>query len=281
MTSTMPSAAEAPPAPSPPPALAGVRRRTTPWARAASVLTALIIWQLSSMAGILPETSLPSAVAVFREWVSLLGDGTYWVAAWATLSSALTALLLVVLIGLPLGLIIGRIHFVRESTWFLVEFLKPIPPIAMLPLALLLWGPGTTMKLTLITYGALWPFLVQIIYGVSQVDATALRMSRSFRLGAWLTSSRVVVPGLVPFAATGVRVSASIAIIVSVVTELVGGVSGLGREIVLAHSAAELPRVYALILTTGVLGITVNFVLVRAERPLLFWHPTHREATTS
>lgn len=280
MTSTVPPTAESSPAPSPAPTLGGARRRKSPWAGAASVLTALLIWQLSSMAGILPEASLPSAAAVFREWGSLLGDGAYWAAAWATLSSALTALLLVVLIGLPLGLVIGRIHFVRESTWFLVEFLKPIPPIAMLPLALLLWGPGSTMKLTLITYGALWPFLIQIIYGVSQVDATALRMSRSFRLGPWLTSSRVVVPGLLPFAATGVRVSASIAIIVAVVTEIVGGVSGLGRDIVLAYSAAELPRVYALIITAGVLGMTVNFLLALAERPLLFWHPTHREATT-
>jgi ABC-type nitrate/sulfonate/bicarbonate transport system permease component len=278
MTTTMPATvAEA----SPPPSLTRVRLRTVPWAGAASVLAALTIWQLASLAGVLPESSLPSAAAVFREWASLLGDGTYWAAAWATLSSAMTALLLVVLIGLPLGLLIGRIHFVRESTWFLVEFLKPIPPIAMLPLALLLWGPGTTMKLTLITYGALWPFLVQIVYGVSQVDTTALRMSRSFRLGAWLTSTRVVVPGLVPFAATGLRVAASIALIVAVVTELVGGVSGLGREIVLAHSASELSRVYALILTTGVLGIAVNFVLARVERPLLFWHPTHREAMTS
>jgi ABC-type nitrate/sulfonate/bicarbonate transport system permease component len=275
MTSTMPSSAEAHPV------LRGVRGRTVPWAGATSVLGVLIMWQLASMAGVLPATSLPSAVDVFREWVSLLGDGTYWAAVWATLSSALTALLLVVLIGLPFGLVIGRIRFVRESTWFLIEFLKPIPPIAMLPLALLLWGPATTMKLTLITYGALWPFLVQIIYGVSQVDTAVLRMSRSFRLGVWLTTSRVVVPGLLPFAATGVRVSASIAIIVSVVTELVGGVSGLGRDIVLAHSATELPRVYALILTTGLLGIAVNFVLAQAERPLLFWHPTHREVTTS
>jgi ABC-type nitrate/sulfonate/bicarbonate transport system permease component len=264
-----------------PPALAGLRTRKIPWAGVVSVLAALATWQGSSAIGILPETSLPSAWAVLREWVSLIAEARYWASVWSTLSSALLGLVLVVSIGLPLGLLIGRVRLVRESTWFLIEFLKPIPPVAMLPLALLLWGPATTMKLTLITYGAFWPFLVQIIYGVSQVDATALRMSRSFRLGAWLTSTRVVVPGLLPFAATGIRISASIAIIVAVVTELVGGAAGLGREIVLAQNASQLPRLYALILTTGVLGIAVNSIFTLAEKPLLFWHPSHREAATS
>jgi ABC-type nitrate/sulfonate/bicarbonate transport system permease component len=75
-------------------------------------------------------------------------------------------------------------------------------------------------------------------------------------------------------------VSAAIAIIVSVVTELVGGADGLGRSIVLAQSANRLPTVYALILTTGALGMLVNSAFSLAEKPLLFWHPSHRSGRT-
>ncbi len=254
--------------------LAGIR--SLPWLAVAMPVGVLCLWQLASVTGALPETSLPSAWEVLHEWASMVVTMPYWTGVWDTLSSALLGLVFVIPIGLVVGMLIGRVRFARESSWLLIEFLKPIPPVAMIPLALLLWGPTSTMKLILITFGALWPFLTQLVYGMSQVDTAALKMSRSYRLGAWLTGTRVILPSLLPFATTGIRVSASIAIIVSVVTELVGGANGLGRDIVLAQSANQLPEVYALILTTGVLGILVNTAFALAEKPLLFWHPTHR-----
>lgn len=241
-----------------------------------AVVAAFALWEIVTLTGVVPAASLPPAHVVLAEWARRLVTGEYWSAVAATVVSAMIGLLLVIVIGLVAGILIGRIRFLNESTWFLIEFLKPIPPVAMIPLALLLWGPSDTMKLTLITYGALWPFLVQIIYGVTQVDAALIRMSRSYRLGAWTTSTRVVLPALLPYATTGVRVSASIAIIVSVVTELVGGAPGLGRSIVIAQSAGHLPEVYALILTTGVLGVAVNAVFAALEKPLLFWHASRR-----
>lgn len=258
-----------------------LRRRITWWHGVVSVLVVLAVWQFASMAGLLPATSLPSALSVFAEWGALLVTGTYWAAVGETISSAMLGLLIAVAIGLVVGVVVGSFRFIRESTWFIIEFLKPIPPVAMIPLALLLWGPSSTMKLTLITYGALWPFLIQVIYGVSQVDSSLIRMSRSYRLGAWLTSTRVVFPAMLPFAATGLRVSASVAIIVSVVTELVGGAAGLGRNIILAGSANNLPEVYALILTTGMLGVVVNMAFASGEKPLLFWHASQRGEGTS
>lgn len=254
------------------------RRRfaITWWQGAAAVLAVVAVWQLASATGLLPASTLPSAIAVLIEWGHLLTGGAYWGAVLNTLTSALLGLLLAVAIGVIAGAIIGRVRFVRESTWFLVEFLRPIPPVAMIPLALLLWGPTETMKLVLIAYGALWPFLIQIIYGVTQVDGSLLRMAKSYRLSPMTTTMHVIFPAMLPFAATGVRVSASIALIVSVVTEIVGGAPGLGRDIVLAQSADQLPQVYALILTTGVLGVAMNSAFALIEKPLLFWHPSQR-----
>ena len=220
---------------------------------------------------------MPPASQVFSAWPGLAATAAFWSAIGHTVSSALAGLGIVVLVAVPLALGIGLSRGVRESTWLVIEFLKPIPPVAMIPLGLLLWGPSETMKLALIAFGALWPFLTQMVYGIGQVDHVALDMARSYRLRGWLTASRVIMPGLLPFAATGLRVSASIAVVVSVVTELIGGAAGLGREIVIAQSAGNLPGMYALILTTGVLGLLINGAFAAAERPLLFWHPSQRK----
>lgn len=260
---------------------ARTRHSRVPWRGTVAVLTVFAAWELASRAGFLPASSLPAASEVLKAWGGLLGQATFWSAIWHTVSSALTGLGIVFLVAIPAALAIGLSRVVRESTWLLVEFLKPIPPVAMIPLGLLLWGPSETMKLTLITFGALWPFLTQLIYGINQVDHVALDMAKSYRLKSWLTTTRVIMPTLLPFAATGLRVSASIAIVISVVTELIGGAVGVGRDIMIAQSAGNLPAMYALILTTGVLGLIINAVFAGAERPLLFWHPSHRKDTSA
>lgn len=247
------------------------------WLGAGTTTAALLIWELASRTGALPSDSVPAMSVVFRQLGTLLGTADYWTALQQTLVGALIGLALVVVIGVPMALAIGALKFVRDSTWLLVEFLKPIPPVAIIPLALLLWGPTASMKIYLVTFGALWPFLIQMVYGVSQVDPVHRLMSRSYRLGGWTTATRVTFPAVLPYAMTGLRVSASIAIIVSVVTELVGGAPGLGRDIVVAQSASDLPTVYALIVTTGVLGIAVSSFLGAIEQRILFWHPSHRK----
>lgn len=258
-----------------------IHRRRVPWRGTVTVLAVFAAWELASRAGVLPAASLPAATEVMGAWGELLTQGAFWSAVWHTVSSAVAGLGIVVVVAVPAALAIGLSRVVRESTWLIVEFLKPIPPVAMIPLGLLLWGPSETMKLTLIAFGALWPFLTQLIYGINQVDHVALDMAKSYRLKGWLTTTRVIVPTLLPFAATGLRVSASIAVVVSVVTELIGGAVGVGRDIMIAQSAGNLPSMYALILTTGVLGLVINAVFAAAERPLLFWHPSHRKDTSA
>lgn len=267
----------APPRPAPP-AVSWTERRGAGSALGLVTTVALILcWELGSRTGVIPATTLPAASEVAAQLVELVQTPAYWAVVWQTLSSALLGVGLTVLIGVPVALAIGMSRFVRESTMLLVEFLKPIPPVAMIPLGLLLWGPTLTMKLTLITFGALWPFLVQMVDGVRQIDGAVLDTARSYRLTRTQTITRVILPSLLPFAATGLRVAAAVALIVAVVTELIGGAAGLGREIIIAQSAGALPQMYALIVTAGILGLLTNAVFAAAEKPLLFWHPRFRK----
>lgn len=252
-------------------------RTSTPYLGALTIVVALAAWQLASKANLFPPSTVPSLFEAVRELGALVFTEEYWLAVWKTLSSALLGLALVVLIGTPMALIVGLSSFVRQSTWLLLEFIRPIPPVVVLPLALLLWGPTSKMKLVLIVFGALWPYFIQMVYGIGQIDPTVRMMSKSYRLTRWRTATQVILPGLLPFATTGLRVSASIAVIVSVVTELIGGAPGLGRSIVLAQSANSLSSVYALIVTAGLLGALINRGFVAVERPLLFWHPSYRQ----
>jgi ABC-type nitrate/sulfonate/bicarbonate transport system permease component len=246
---------------------------------AAAVAGVLGLWEALSRTGVLDTQVFPAASTVLAELWRLLGTGAFWGDLWATLSSALSGLGLVVLLGTVAAMLIGLIRFVENSTWVVVEFLKPIPPIALIPLGLLLWGPSPTMKVTLITFGALWPFLTQMVYGIRQTNNVALDMASSYRLGWWLTTTRIVVPTLLPYALTGLRISASIAVIVSVVTELIGGASGIGQTIAVAQINNLLPTMYAYILTAGLLGVAINLVFQALEKPLLFWHPSQRGDT--
>ncbi|MFL4476226.1 ABC transporter permease [Paeniglutamicibacter sp. MACA_103] len=247
---------------------------------AGTVLVAFALWELLSRTGVLPAGSIPPASAVLAEFATQLTLPIFWAYLWDTLSVALLGLAIIIAVATPLALLIGLVKPFAESTWFLVEFLKPIPPVALIPLGLLLWGPSPGMKLFLIVLGAIWPLLTQLVYGVKEVNGVATDMARSYRLGWWLTTSRLVAPSILPFALTGLRISAAIAIIVAVVTEMIGGAAGLGQGIVVAQSAGALTEMYALILAAGLLGLGLNAAFRAAEKPLLFWHPSVREESS-
>lgn len=264
----------------PTPARGRTRRRLGRTAQVAigvaSVVATLLLWQAASLLGLLPASVVPPISAVLGALGEQLTTELFWVSLWQTVSSAFIGLLIVTAIAIPLSLAIGLSRFVRESTLVPIEFLKPIPPVALIPLTMLLWGPSITMKLFLIVLGALWPLLTQMVYGVREVSGIALQAAKSYRLGGWLTTTRVVIPSLLPFAATGMRVSAAVALIIAIVTEMVAGVPGLGQQITLTQLAGQLPTMYALILATGLLGLLVNGLLRLAERSVLFWHPSQR-----
>lgn len=236
----------------------------------------LVLWQAASFLGFLDSDVIPSALNVFTTLFQLLFTGAFWADLGATVYSALSGLGLVLIIGSVSALCIATIRPVEKSTWFLIEFLKPIPPIALIPLGLLLWGPSPTMKITLVTFGALWPFLTQMVYGIRQTNNVALDMAATYRLGRRLTVQYIVLPTLLPYALTGLRISASVAIIVSVVTELVGGANGVGQTIAVSQANGVLDTMYAYIITAGLLGVAINVIFGMLEKPLLFWHPSLR-----
>ena len=159
-----------------------------------------------------------------------------------------------------------------------IEFLRPIPSVALIPLAVLVYGTGLQSKVFLATFASFWPLLIQTIYGVQDVDPVATDTARAFQLGRFERLWRITVPSAVPYIATGIRIASSVALILCVTAELVIGSAGLGREINGASSGGNVDLMYAMIIATGLLGWLLNIAATMVERRVLHWHPSQRGA---
>jgi ABC-type nitrate/sulfonate/bicarbonate transport system permease component len=251
----------------------GLRRITFNWP---GVLTALAVWELLPRIGLLPAEYIPPASEVLPRFVGLLGDRSFWSDVGGTFQGWAMGLGISILLAVPLGLLIGTNPYLDRATRAIVEFLRPIPSVALLPLAILLLGISMDMKVFLVAFATFWPILVQAIYGVQDVDPVARDTARSFGLGRTTIFFRVTLPSAAPYLATGLRVASALGIILAITAELVAGVPGLGQSILLAQSGGANDLMYALILATGLISLALSAALRRAERHALRWHISHR-----
>lgn len=224
----------------------------------------------------LSESTLPPLSAIVAALAGEVGEPAFRDAVVATVVQWSVGLAIAVGAGITIGAIIGSVPLLRRLTASTVEFLRPIPSVALVPLAVLLFGTGLQSALVLIVYAAFWQVLVQTLYGAADVDPIAEDTARCYGLGRFARIRYVLWPTAQPYIATGVRLAASVALILAVTAELVIGSPGLGREIAAAQSGGATALVYGLILVTGLLGLIVNVGVRAVERRLLAWHVSVR-----
>jgi ABC-type nitrate/sulfonate/bicarbonate transport system permease component len=241
------------------------------------VVAALAVWELLPRIGILPIDYIPPASTVLATLGTLMAEGAFWQDTARTLAGWAVGLLIAVCTAIPLGLLIGSNVYAYRATRAIIEFLRPIPSVALIPLAILVYGITFEMKLFLVTFASFWPLLISAIYGVQDVDPVARDTARSFGMGRWEIFTRVTLPSAAAYIATGLRISSALAIILAITAELVAGVGGLGKHILLAQNNGATAEMYALIFATGVISLCIGAALSRAERYVLRWHHSHRE----
>jgi NitT/TauT family transport system permease protein len=222
---------------------------------------------------------LPPASVIVGETVRLFGDGEFYGSLWVTLQACLIGLGLAAIVAVPVGLVLGLSQPTYRATITIVELLRPIPSVALIPLAILLYGRGTEMKVALVIYACLWPLLFNTIYGIRSVDQVAADTARVFGLGRLEIGTRVYLRSAAPFIFTGLKIAASIAVILAVSGELLaGGTEGIGILMGEASSVGNQRKVYALTIVTGLLGLVLNLVFGMAERRLFAWQAGQDEA---
>ncbi len=263
-----------------------VRNANASWGRVVSawgpplvaVLCALALWELLVRAGVVSETSFPPMSDTLAELFRQLGEGDFWTAVANTLQGWALGLGLAVLLAVPTGIVVGSSRLLYRALRVPIEFLRPIPSVALIPLAVLVYGTGLESKVFLAVFASFWPQFIQTLYGVQDVDPVVTDTARSFGLGRLERLWRIRLPSAVPYIAAGVRISSAVALILAVTAELVIGSAGLCRSISVAHAGGAVDLMYALIIATGLLGWALNLIATRGERRVLHWHPSQREA---
>jgi ABC-type nitrate/sulfonate/bicarbonate transport system permease component len=245
-----------------------------PWL---GVLAILALLELVVRVGIIPSRYFPPMTTTFGTLFRQLGEGSFWTAVLQTLQGWALGLGIAAIIAIPLGMLIGSNMYVYRGLRPIVEFLRPIPSVALIPLAILIYGTGMQSKVFLAAFAATWPLLIQSIYGVRDLDPVQRETAQSFRIPLKDRLLKVSLPGAIPFIATGIRISSATALILVVTAELVIGAPGLGREINQARAGGVADLMYALTIATGLLGVGLNMVMVKIEARALHWHPSHRE----
>jgi ABC-type nitrate/sulfonate/bicarbonate transport system permease component len=240
------------------------------------VLVVLALWELAIRVGVISESNIPTMTGALGELVSQLGESGFWSAVGGTLEGWALGLGIAMALGIPLGILIGSSRWLFRAFRVPIEFLRPIPSVALIPLAVLIYGTGLQSKVFLAAFASFWPLLIQTIYGVQDVDPVATDTAKSFGLNRLARMWHITLPSTVPYIATGVRISSAVSLILVVTAELVIGAAGLGREINTARSGGNLEVMYALIVATGLLGWVLNIVMSAAERRVLRWHPSQR-----
>ncbi|MFH0177629.1 ABC transporter permease [Streptomyces cacaoi] len=226
--------------------------------------------------GLVKEAYFPPTSRIAGALGDELADSAFWTALGETLTGWALGLAIAVGAGIVVGVIVSVVPHLREATASTIEFLRPIPSVALIPLAVLLYGTELRSVLLLVVYASFWQILIQVLYGVQDVDPVAEETARSYGLGTWARVRHVLWPTALPYVMTGVRLAAAVALILVITAELVIGAPGLGARIAVAQTSQAVPEMYALIVVTGVLGLLINVGARTVERRALAWHQSVR-----
>ena len=245
-----------------------------------SVAAFLALWQFVSRAGLISEQDLPAMSTTFRELWSMMHTREFWAAFGQTVRGWALGLGIATALAVPFGILLGSSQFALRAFRIPIEFLRPIPSAALIPLLFLTLGTTLQSEVFLATFGAFWPLLVQTIYGVRDVDPVAIDTARSFGVGRFERLYRIKLPSAIPYIATGLRIASAVSLILAFTAELFMGTGGLGQIMNVSESFGLVVRVYALALATGFLGLAIYVVFAALERWALRWHPSQRLGAT-
>jgi ABC-type nitrate/sulfonate/bicarbonate transport system permease component len=242
--------------------------------RLVALVVVVAAWQVA--ATILGPDTLPGVLTCLSAFGQAFVTGTFWSAVGATALSTAIGMVIVVVIAVPLGAVIGSSHFVDRSSRVTIDVLRTIPPITLLPLILLLYGPTLVMSLVLVVYGAFWPMLLHSSYAIRDIEPVQRDVAAAFGFSTGVRWRKLVLPSMLPLVLVGVRISATIALLLSIAAEILGGSPGVGAQIGAAQVAGQATDAFVYVICAALLGIGINSLMRLIERQVIGWHPSIR-----
>jgi ABC-type nitrate/sulfonate/bicarbonate transport system permease component len=191
---------------------------------------------------------------------------------WPSLRRMFIGYVLAVLIAIVVGTALGSSRTLRRATAPIVEFLRSIPPPALLPFAIVVIGVGDDMKIFIIAFVCLWPVLLNTIDGINGIDPTLRDIARVYGVSGRDRLFRMTLPAASPQIFAGMRLGLSLSIILMVISEMVASTNGIGFFVLQSQRSFAIPEMWSGILLLGILGYVLNLAFVIIERRVLAWH---------
>lgn len=241
------------------------------YAAPASFAALLLLWWLATRFGWVSPLALPRPDEVALSLIEMVRSGDVWRHLAASLQRLLLGWLLGASLGIVVGFAIGLSTLARSTALPLVSALFPIPKIALLPLFIIWFGIGEASKYATIAFGVFSPMVIAAFSGVDGVDRTLIRMAQSFGMPTRDIIRKIVLPGAMPALLSGIRISASIGIILLTAAEMIGAQYGIGAMVLSAGNLMQTDGLLAGVLILSAMGLTVAALIGLAERRLLGW----------
>jgi sulfonate transport system permease protein len=223
----------------------------------------IAVWQMLESTGLLDYDYLPSPSEILDALVALARTGELAKDVMHTLGVALMAAGITLTFGAALGLAIGLLPTMRGYVMASVDFLRTIPAVTLVPVAVLTFGPAATTELVLAVYAALWPIVLNTAGGVAAVHPRQYDVAGMLHFSPATTVRKIVVPAVVPAWLVGARLAAIIGLLVAIVAEMIMYPRGLGGGLIESLNALAPARMWAYALVCGVIGFTLNAMLRR------------------
>lgn len=229
----------------------------------------LAVWELAVRSGLLAYRYLPAPSAILESFGPLVVSGELPANLAHTLAVTLTGWIVAAVVGIGLGALLGLSTVAYRYSITSFEVVRAVPPITLVPAAVLVFGFSMSMELAVVFYAGAWPLLMNTLGGVRAVPAELREVARMLRMGRLAVLRKIVLPAALPYVAVGLRLALTMCLVLAVVAEMVGNPEGLGRALIRARQALQPEQMFAYVVTTGLLGVALNAAFRGAARVVL------------
>jgi ABC-type nitrate/sulfonate/bicarbonate transport system permease component len=237
----------------------------------ASLATVLVVWELAARHRLVNPVLMPPPSAIAAALRSMIASGDILPPILHTVALFAVGYALACVLGIAIGLWMGRSSFAYGLLEPLVELLRPLPKSALVPALFLFLGIGMTTMITVVVFAALFPVLINTFQGVRGIDPVLLDTARTFRCGRWRIAWSVILPAALPSILTGMKVALSLGLVLAILAEMLAGLNGLGFVILDAQRSFQTSNMYAWIVIVAALGAVLSLAFDKIERMVVPW----------
>ena len=229
----------------------------------------IVFWETGVKNGIINGNVVPAPSRLIKAFADLVSSGKLQQGLLVSFRRVLTGFFVASFIGIVIGFLMGIFRPFNQALSSLVNILRPIPTIALVPIFIIVLGLGEPANIAIIVVGAVWPILLNTTTGVLSVDRKLMELAYVYRIGKRKTLFRIILPSALTSIITGLRIGIGGAWMSVVAAEMIGASSGIGYMIMFAKSLAQAANMYVLVLVIGVIGFLIDRILLTFQKAVM------------